>query len=50
MIPEMFFKFMMQKAWDVVLLSITLAIITFCFWAFVDAIQPYQAAQQAMLK
>ena len=45
---ELMFDWLWRRFFEVVMLSVAVALITFALWVFLEAIEPYQAAQQAL--
>ena len=43
---DLMLRFVVRRFVDMLILAVTLAIIIYCFVAFVDAIGPYQAMYQ----
>jgi len=46
MLQDLMLRYVFRRFVDVLMLIVTLAIIIYCFWAFMDVIAPYQAMYQ----
>lgn len=45
---EIMFDWLWKRFFEVVMLSVAVVLIAFALWVFLEAIEPYQAAQQAL--